>query len=85
MLETFIVCKVQLERKLASLSRQPGGLFVEERRIRHAQSAYLRAVDEPDTDPYDFALRLLAKTQKELEVMRQARREELHALQANGS
>jgi|GEM_PF-2584415 len=84
-LEIFINRNAQLQRELASLSRHPGGLFVEERRVQHAQSAYLRAVDEQGTNPYDFALRFLAKTPKELEAMRQERRQELHAVQATAS
>lgn len=77
-LEIFISRNEQLQRELVNLSRHPGGLFMEERRTEHAQTAFLRAVDEQGTNVYDFALRFLAKSPAQLEAMRQERRQELH-------
>lgn len=45
-LEIFISRNEKLQKELANLSRQPGGLYVEELRARHAQAAYLNAVEE---------------------------------------
>lgn len=76
-LEIFISRNEKLQKELANLSRHPGGLNVEELRAKHAQDAYLNAVEEQGTNPYDFALRFLARTPAELEEMRESRRKEL--------
>lgn len=76
-LEIFIHRNEKLQRELASLSQHPGGLYVEERRQQHAQAAYLNAVEDHGTNPYDFALRFLARSPAELEAMREERRHEL--------
>jgi hypothetical protein len=76
-LDIFISRNEKLQRELANLSRHPGGLYVEELRIAHAQTAYLNAVVDQGTNPYDFALRFLARTPAELESLREQRRQEL--------
>jgi len=76
-LDIFISRNEKLQKELANLSRHPGGLYVEELRAEHAQSAYLNAVADQGTNPYDFALRFLARTPAELEEMRELRRQEL--------
>ncbi|CAM3126659.1 hypothetical protein BZK31_14190 [Pseudomonas floridensis] len=73
-LEIFIRRNEQLQQELANFSRHPGGLFISERRAEHARSAFLRAAQERDTTPHDFALRLLARTPSELEQLREERR-----------
>lgn len=78
-LEIFISRHEKLQKELANLSRHPGGLYVEELRMKHAQTAYLNAVEEQGTNPYDFALRFLARTPAELEEMREQRRREIGA------
>jgi len=76
-LEIFISRNDKLKRELANLSQHPGGLYVEEHRVRHAQTAYLEAVEAQGTNPYDFALRFLARSPAELEQMREQRRHEM--------
>jgi hypothetical protein len=76
-LEIFINRNEKLQRELTNLSRHPGGLYVEELRVAHAQTAYLNAVEDQGTNPYDFALRFLARTPAELESLREQRRQEL--------
>lgn len=73
-LDIFIRRNEQLQQELANFNRHPGGLFVSERRAEHARTAFLRAAQERDTSPQDFALRLLARTPDELEQLREARR-----------
>ena len=73
-LEIFIRRDEQLQQELANFNRHPGGLFISERRAEHARSAFLRAAQERDTTPHDFALRLLARTPSELEQLREERR-----------
>ncbi|QHF03272.1 MULTISPECIES: DUF6388 family protein [Pseudomonas syringae group] len=73
-LEIFIRRNEQLQQELANLNRHPGGLFISERRAEHARSAFLRAAQERDTTPLDFALRLIARTPSELEQLREERR-----------
>ncbi|SHM62808.1 hypothetical protein SAMN05216593_1029 [Pseudomonas asturiensis] len=73
-LEIFIRRNEQLRQELANFNRHPGGLFISERRAEHARSAFLRAAQERDTTPHDFALRLIARTPAELEQLREERR-----------
>lgn len=79
-LEIFVSRNGNLQDELANLGRQPGGLYLQERRAEHAQAAFIRAVEDHGTNPYDFALRFLAKSPQELEMMREERRMELRAL-----
>lgn len=84
-LEVFISRNEKLQKELANLSRHCTGSCVDELRTHHAQTAYLKAVEEQGTNPYDFALRFLARTPSELEEMREQRRQELRRAGLSGS
>lgn len=79
-LEISVSRNGNLQDEIANLGRHPGGLYLQERRAEHAQTAFIRAVEDHGTNPYDIALRFLAKIPQELKAMREERRMELRDL-----
>jgi len=76
-LQIFIDRNEKVQKQISFACRGHSGAALDQQREETARAAYLEAFETQGTNPFDFALRYLAKSPAELEQMREQRRQEL--------